>query len=279
VYSFPIRSKIVIPFILSCYLTLSGCGTTPQVSPVVTHTPVPTTMIITPSATTVWFPATPTPKASPTPPIPPTPDLRPGLGDVIFTDSFHEQSNWETYRSEKGTILFGNDELTITISQPKASLSTFRKADKVKDFYLELTASPSLCRNGDSYGVLFRANSSLDYYRLIINCSGELRLESVRNGVFTVLQDWVTSSQVPPGSPLIIRVGVWAFGNEKNVFINDHYQFTVTDPVWEEGFIGLFARSAGDTALTVTFSDLSLRMVEKNREINTPDAGLSTPLP
>lgn len=276
---FLMKSKIAILFILSCYLTFSGCSPARQVTPVNTLTPVPATRIVTPTASPVWFPATPTAKASPTPPILPTPDLRPGLGDVIFTDTFKEQSNWETHRSEKGTILFGNDELTITISQPKASLFTFRKADLVKDFYLELTASPSLCRNGDSYGVLFRVNSPLDYYRLIINCSGELRLESVRNGVFTVLQDWVVSSQVPPGSPLDIRVGLWASGNEKSVFVNDHYQFSVKDPVWKEGYVGFFARSAGDTALTVSFSDLTLRGVEIIRETKPPDPGISTSLP
>ena len=162
----------------------------------------------------------------------------------------------------KGTVLYGNEELTITVTQPKASLATFRKADSLANFYLEITANPSLCMNGDSYGILFRVSSPLDYYRLLINCSGELRLEAVRNGVLTVYQNWQASSQVPPGSPLEIRLGLWVSGNEKRVFVNEHFQFSVTDPVWKAGSLGLFARSMGETALTVNFSDLTVRVVE-----------------
>jgi hypothetical protein len=39
-------------------------------------------------------------------------------------------------------------------------------------------------------------------------------------------------------------------------FVNDEYQFSASDPVFTGGVLGAFARSAGDTPVTVSFSDL-----------------------
>ena len=40
------------------------------------------------------------------------------------------------------------------------------------------------------------------------------------------------------------RLGVYAQGAELRVFINDVYQFSVKDPVWSSGTLGVFARSS-----------------------------------
>jgi hypothetical protein len=57
------------------------------------------------------------------------------------------------------------------------------------------------------------------------------------------------------------QLGVWAQGQDMHVFINDVYQFSVRDTVWSGGALGLFARSAGDTPLTVSFSNLVVYQV------------------
>ena len=44
-------------------------------------------------------------------------------------------------------------------------------------------------------------------------------------------------------------------------FINDEYQFSVRDPLLASGRLGVFARSAGDTAVTVNFSNLVVREI------------------
>jgi hypothetical protein len=46
-------------------------------------------------------------------------------------------------------------------------------------------------------------------------------------------------------------------------FINGQYQFTVRDPSFPSGALGVFARSQGETAVTVNFSDLVVKSVEK----------------
>ncbi len=50
-------------------------------------------------------------------------------------------------------------------------------------------------------------------------------------------------------------------GQDMHVFINDVYQFSVRDTVFDSGALGLFARSAGDTPLSVSFSDLAVYQV------------------
>jgi len=54
---------------------------------------------------------------------------------------------------------------------------------------------------------------------------------------------------------------VWIAGDEIRVFIDDYFQFSARDPVLTGGSLGLFARAAGDSALTVSFSDLVVRQV------------------
>jgi hypothetical protein len=83
-------------------------------------------------------------------------------------------------------------------------------------------------------------------------------MERLKNGEVVPLQDWLGSGQVFPGGMMSLRLGVWAFKEEMRIFINNEYQFTVRDPVWPEGQVGVFARSAGDTPLTVNFSQLQI---------------------
>jgi len=42
-------------------------------------------------------------------------------------------------------------------------------------------------------------------------------------------------------------------------FVNDQYQFTVSDPLLPGGNLGVFARSGGEMDVTVSFTDLIVR--------------------
>lgn len=221
-----------------------------------TETVTPTSL---PSATIIWFPATPTFTPFPTREIMPTQDYHPGIGEIILEDNFDEPASWSTSRTAVGSVAFGEQELTLAVASPKGSLLSLRNSFKADDFYLEIEALPSLCRSGDVYGLLLRASSTLDTYRLLINCNGQIRMERLKNGNVVLLQDWVTSGQIFPGGMMRLRLGVWALKDEMRVFVNDVYHFTVHDPVWTTGLVGVFARSSGDSALTVNFSHLVAR--------------------
>jgi len=197
------------------------------------------------------------------------------MGDLLFSDDFSDQKAWQTRKSSLGSVAYGKQELTLAIPEGKTSLLSLRSGLTLTDFYLEIESAPSLCRGTDNYGLLLRAQSEQDYYRFILTCDGELRLERVIGGEPAVIQDWI-----PRGSrPDATRLGVWAVGNEMRFFIDDIYQFSVHDPVFNSGSLGVFARSNGENALTVNFSNLSVRAVDPSAVQSTPPAPTHTPQP
>lgn len=241
--------------------------------PLPTSTPPP---FETATPTIIWFPASPTPTRVPVIPAQPTPDQRPAIGEIVLTDDFITEKNWQTIETSAGAVAYGKGDLTIAISKPFEYLSSLNKEILLTDFYLEMTLSPSLCRGNDSYGLLFRAATGFDNYRLLFNCSGMVRLERMIDGKPVPLRDWEASGQVPPGSPLKIRVGIWSVRNELRFFINDFYQFNARDPVYTNGGIGVFARSGGQNALTVSFSDLVIHDIVPEQ---VPTFAPPTPIP
>jgi len=224
-----------------------------------TLTPEPT---LAATSTEIWFPptATPSPKP-PTPVVLPTPDMRPGLGDVTLEDDFNPDSPWTLFRVESGSAAIGINELTIAVVKPRVVLSSYYQRALPQDFYLEITINASLCRGEDMYGLLLRASEIQKGYRFIANCNGQVRFDWNRSGTIIPLRDWAASGQVPPGSPVEYRLGIWNHGNEMRFFINDFYQFSVEKLTVPDGMLGIFARSAADTPLTVNFSQLRLRQV------------------
>lgn len=249
-------ARLITCFLMGCMaLLVSAClpevetPLPPTVTPTVTLTPTTT-------ATIVWFPPTATYTPMPTRMVEPTQDLRPPLGEVLFEDPFTDKTQWLTSRSAAGNIAYGNSELTLAVSQPRGMLLSLRKSPTIGNFYLEIDAVPSLCRGADSYGLLLRSESSQDYYRFAASCTGQVRMERVKNGRSVPLQDWMTSGQILPGGMMRVRLGVWALGQDLRVFVNGDYHFSVKDPVFTAGSVGVFARAAGDTPLTVSFSNL-----------------------
>ncbi len=251
--------------LIAAAFSLSGCGTVSEdsITPTVTVslTPSPTQ---TSTPTVVWFPstATPTPALTLTSP-PATPDQRVGLGEILFTDDFVSPDQWLLTLSDVGNVQLGKRELTIAVAQAKTYLFSIRTDTRLTDFYAEVTASPTLCRGLDEYGVLVRYMSSRDYYRFSLSCDGQVRLDRVLNGKASSPQPWMWGMLVPLGAPSSSRLGVWAVGKEMRFFVNDQYQFSVSDPTLPAGTLGVFARQAGEDVLTVSFSHLVVKEIIK----------------
>ena len=136
--------------------------------------------------------------------------------------------------------------------------------------YLEVTAQPSLCRDKGSYGVIFRAPNEVAHYRLVALCNGTAAAERVSLGTPRVLQPPTASADVPVGAPGNLRFGVWAHGAEFRFFLNDHYQFTVTDKNYVAGRIGVFVQAAGGSPVVVTFSGLRVYRLLPSGSSGTP---------
>jgi hypothetical protein len=238
-------------------------GSSACISAPTTFPPLPSQTLTpseTPTATIVWFPptATYTPLPSPTPNLEPTENLQSDHGKLIFQDGFNQPELWMNGKMTSGSIAFGKGELSLGVSQTEGYLYSLREATSIGDFFLEITASPSICRAGDEYGVLFRVSPALDFFRFGLNCQGEARLDRLISGTATSPQPPLLSGAVPPGAPSSSRLGIWASGKEMRFYVNDQYQFTVRDASLLSGGLGVFARASGEEAMSVNFSALEV---------------------
>ena len=233
-----------------------------------TNTPAPATETPAPTSTIIWFP----PSATPTPQFlstkAPTPEMRPGLGSDLLTDDFSNPFDWEIAASNDASSAIEDNRLTLAV-QSEVYMTSLRRDTLLTDYYAEITAQPSLCKGDDSYGFLIRANGG-SYYRFALACDGTVRAERVSNSVRLVLQQPLPSGDVPPGAPGTVRIGVWAVGRELRLFLNGRFQFSIDDPSFPIGTIGVFVRSAGNTPVVVSFSDLVIQEVDYIIPIATP---------
>ena len=248
--------RIGLPFLVILFqLSLNACtpAATPEIYLEATITP---TLTSTPTATIVWFPPTSTPTLFPTQIITPTQDYRPNLGEVLLSDDFSSPDSWLLGKTSSGSAALGKNELTIVVSEPGAYQYSIRQTPVLSDFYVEITASPTLCRGQDEYGLLIRMTSPGDFYRFSLSCNGQVRMDRVVGGIASSPQSWTPSGAVPPGAPSSSRLAIWALGKEMRFLVNNEYQFTVSDPLLPGGNLGVFARSAGKMDVTVSFTDL-----------------------
>lgn len=252
--------------LLAMTIILTSCSALDVFS--ATSVPVVLTETPLPSPTTVWFPPSETsaPQVFSTPPA--TPEMRPGLGDIIATDDFSSTSVWDVAASDQGSAAIDNHRLTLAV-QKDISMISLQHNLTLNDFYAEITASPGLCRAGDEYGLLIRARA-VAYYRFALSCNGAASAERISNKTREILHTPLPSSDAPLGAPGEVRIGVWAVGTEMRLFLNGHYQFSVTDANYSSGALGVFVQSAGDSAVTVSFSDLSIQDVTFIPPTRTP---------
>ncbi|MBN1450844.1 MAG: hypothetical protein JW963_07510 [Anaerolineales bacterium] len=250
----------------TCGLLLTACSGIGLDA--VTATPRPPTPTPLQTSTPVWFPATATPTPQPVRTQPPTPEMLTGLGTLIASDDFTDPEEWDTAVSNEGSASVSRERLTLAV-QPGVYMISLQRQMVLGNFYAEITASPSLCRGADEYGFLVRANA-VTYYRFALSCNGQAHAERISLQERHDLHEPVLSGDVPPGAPGEVRIGVWAAGPEMRLFLNDRFQFSITDMNLSAGTVGVFARAAGDTPVTVTFSDLRVRAVEYVLPTRTP---------
>jgi hypothetical protein len=214
----------------------------------------------TPTATIVWFPptATFTPLPTVTRSITTTLDTRPRYGNLIFQDDFTQPENWRLGKTSTGNIALGKNELSLGVSQPPGYLYSLRRDTTLDDFYIEITASPSICRGKDEYGLLLRVSPTSDFFRFGLNCAGEARLDRYLAGQASSPQPPTPNGVVPPGAPSSSRLAVWAVQRDLRFYVNDVFLFSIRDASLPEGGIGLYVRATGTEAVTVNFSDLKV---------------------
>jgi hypothetical protein len=249
-------------FICLVVLILAAClrleDPVPVVSPQATNTLPPSP---TPTATVVWFPPTDTPAATPTQDYTPTPEVLVQLGDVIYEDPFLSSEGWTLPETQRGEINIGNGEMNIIINEPGSYFDGFLDQPSVTNFYAEITTNPILCSPVDEYGFLFSVSGINQYLRLAINCSGEVRLDRLDAGSTTLLFPRTRIASIPAGALSVTRIAVIVIADQIHIYINGDLISSLEGQINRRGSFGVFGRSSGDTAMTVSFSDFVIREV------------------
>ncbi len=223
--------------------------------PTVTASPAPTD---TPEPTVVWFPATATHTPFPTPVVTPTALISLDLGPVLYEDTFDTPAAWDIHTLPDGQISLADGRLSLAVTGERGFLFSVRQSTVLTDFYAEITARTSLCMGADEFGLMLRVTGDLDYYRYSLSCDGRVRLDRINQGAAAALQAWIPGGIVPPGAPGSARLGAWVVGDVLQLFVDGQLQFSVKDPLIQAGSIGVFARAAENSPVTVSFSDLQV---------------------
>jgi len=244
-------------------LSIAGCDLLPTPQPplpTATHTPT-----ILPSPSVYWFPATPTPTvapiASPTPQPTREGDLS-GMTDLLVADDFTDESLWLTPQSESGNAAFGTQNLSLAVAQPESTLTSLSQHILPSNFYLEMTVQTTLCEPLDQFGFLFWQESNSDFYRILVNCAGQVRLELIQDGESFVVHDWETAAQIALAAPATNRLALWVNKGQLQLYINDVFQFEEQIARDRSGALGVFTRTITANARTVRFSNLQIYRVE-----------------
>ena len=253
-----------ILFILCGVLPLVACLPM-DIAPAI-ETPI-LTETATPTETIVWFPPSATATQLAVPTYTGTPDMSPGIGRSTLKDNFSDEDVWDLATSDSGSASIHRNRLTLAV-QPGYYLASMRRELPLSDFYAEITARTSLCRGEDNYGLVVRGVGS-SFYRFVLSCNGLLRAERISGGTRSPLQEPIPSGDAP-GAPGEVRIGIWAVGSEMRLFLNGRYQFSVVEPSFPSGALGVFVRSTGETPVTVTFSDLVIYEVDYTLPTKTP---------
>lgn len=246
------RSLFVVTLLL-----VIGAGCSP---PSVTHPETPTSLppTTTPSPSPVWFPPTATFTPIPTRLISPTPTPALALGDLVLSDDFESPGVWQTYRNATGSAAYEQRQLTLAVNAAKGYLTSLRNAPEIGNAYLELSLQPNLCQGQDTFGLLLRAADEFNAYRWVITCQGQMRLERLQSGRNLPLSDWIELGEIQVNPLVETRLAAWLYQDRLRLFVNGFEEINLRDPVFTSGRIGVFARAAGDSALSVSFRRLRI---------------------
>lgn len=243
---------LLVGMLILMLLLVTGCSQadTPEAKsaapmaeePVAEQQSVPATATLVPSPT-----VTPTPETTPT--STPEADPRQELGKPVWGAIFEDGTQtWYQYDHSNGKAEVRDNMLVLTSYKANGYDNWSMSYHKMTDYYLELrfTTGPE-CSGKDRFGILFRAPDSTQGYLYNIACDGTYQVRIWNGEEFTQLIGWTVNEHIIPGPDVEHRVGVWADGDQYELYVNGFQVGEFTDATYvEEGTFGA-AHAATDT--------------------------------
>jgi len=170
-----------------------------------------------------------------------TADTRPGVGrSVIFPTPSTTRRFGNTAGSDDASAILTNSRLVLSITQPgPLAIASLRNQSIAGDFYAEAHGKyQPVQRHRPVRDALSAPQAAGIIFASCSTATGRKRLERVRGGVTYPLLGWLPAMTHPWEAPAQIKLGVWAVGREMRLFLNETYQFSLTDPVFSAGTSG-----------------------------------------
>lgn len=187
----------------------------------------------------------------------------PGRGAVVFQEQFTagQTGEWFTEVDEQGQSLITDNRLVIRVDAPQTSQYATLQNPLLADFDLEVDATLLEGSLASSYGVLFRLQSSGEFYRFIITGNGQFVAEKrLASGEWQRLtDDWQDSNLINVGYNVANRLRVVADGTNLFFYINDELVAQANDASYGRGLIALDAGTFNQPGLRVAFDNLTIR--------------------
>lgn len=186
------------------------------------------------------------------------------LGPPDGTEDFDNEKNWTTFDSPCFTTEITGGQFVMTAKGLPQIVCWEVSWPQLDNFYLETTIEmPETCEPQDRFGLLFRAPDNNRGYLYGFNCAGQYSL-SIWDGQTTTVLVEPTESEAILTEPLDInRMGLLTFGEDISLYANGVFLETVTDFTYlDEGKIGYFVRTVGESPFTVAYDQLLLWILE-----------------
>ena len=186
------------------------------------------------------------------------------LGDeVIYEDSFvaGEMGDWLIEGDGVGKTAVIDEQLVIELNQPNVMQFSTLSAPAFTDFVAEVDVRQLQGDLQSSFGILFRMQSSGQFYRFEITGNGQFMLER-RNEDDTwtrFVDDWTDSAAINQGIGATNRLKVEAVERNISVYVNDILLAQASDNSYTNGTIGLDAGTFTLPGLQVAFDNFQVQ--------------------
>jgi hypothetical protein len=193
----------------------------------------------------------------------------PGRGSIIFQEQFTagQTGNWFTEVDSQGQSLISDGRMTIRVDAPQTSQFSTLQTPILADFDAELDATLLEGSLSSAYGLLFRMQSSQEFYRFAITGNGQYVVEKrLADGSWvrlTETADWQDSSLINLGYNNPNRLRVVANGANLFFYINNELVAQVADGSYGRGLLALEAGTFNQPGTRAAFDNLVIREVSR----------------
>lgn len=189
-------------------------------------------------------------------------------GVVILMDDFASPGRypWQTEGDAVGRSQIVDGRLVLAIDQPETLQFVTLQQPGVKDFILEVDGVLLAGSPRSSYGVLFRLQPDMAFYRFEITGDGVYGIEKrTADGQWLSLTDgWRPSPLIKTGLQATNRLKLFVAGSSLEVYVNDQFlqrlsPFDAGNGAYGAGQIALDAGTFAQGGLQVAFDNVILR--------------------